>query len=291
MTRIQLQAAGATSLAAAAALAGATLGTASPDARLTVVDPIKCATPIPPISEQKRVEAELLRGGEPDAITTFNVYWHVVNRGSGYANGDLSAAQINAQIAALNNGYSGATGGHNTNFRFVLAGVDHTTNTTWFNAGPDTAAERAMKTALHFGGSRDLNIYSTSGGGYLGWATFPWWYAGDPIDDGVVIAFNSIPGGSAPYNEGDTATHEVGHWLGLYHTFQGGCSNPGDYVADTPAEKNPAFGCPNRDSCKGRNWPGVDPVQNFMDYSDDPCMYKFTSGQSSRMDSMFATYR
>lgn len=210
------------------------------------------------------------------------------------ANGDVSKNLINAQIAVLNNSFSGATGGTTTPFTFNLVSTDRTTNLYWYTMGPGSLAERQAKTALRKGGKNDLNIYTAKpGGGYLGWATFPWDYNSDPSDDGVVVLYSSLPGGGASsYDEGDTATHEVGHWVGLYHTFQGGCSKNNDLVSDTPAERSPAFGCPvGRDSCIGGKNPGRDPIKNFMDYTDDECMYRFSAGQRTRMDGITAQYR
>jgi hypothetical protein len=215
------------------------------------------------------------------------VYFHVINRGTGIANGDIPQSQIDAQISVLNNAYAG------TPFVFQLVGVTRTTNATWYTMSPGSTAEAQAKNALRVGNAGTLNVYSANpGGGLLGWATFPQDYARNPKNDGVVILYASVPGGAAaPYNEGDTGTHEVGHWLGLFHTFQGGCAG-GDQVSDTPAERSAAYGCPTgRDSCTGRRYPGLDPITNFMDYTDDACMFQFSGGQASRMDTAHEQYR
>jgi hypothetical protein len=243
--------------------------------------------------KQNRLAAGALTERSAGSVT-IPVWVHVINTGSGLSNGNVPDSQIQAQIAVLNDSYAGATGGAATPFTFVLSGITRTTNALWYTMAPGSAEERQAKAALRVGGANTLNLYTANpGGGLLGWATFPWSYAGSPSDDGVVVLYSSLPGGSAvPYNEGDTGTHEVGHWLGLYHTFQGGCSKNGDFIGDTAAERSPAYSCPaGRDSCLGRKYPGVDPIENFMDYTDDPCMYLFTAGQSSRMDSMALQYR
>lgn len=223
------------------------------------------------------------------------VYFHILMNSAG-TEGDISDDVVRKQIDVLNEAYAG--GGHRetrtpTPFKFVLADTDRTRNDAWFNMSysPEpTEAERAAKKDLNQGEPSALNLYTANlGNDTLGWARWPWEISAGV--DGIVILYTTLPNGTlSPYNLGDTATHQVGHWLGLFHTFQGGCEDPGDDVDDTAPERSPAGGCQAaRDTCPTQN--GGDPVDNYMDYSDDACMSRFTAGQSARMDAAHLRYR
>jgi len=219
-----------------------------------------------------------------EAGKTFQTVFHVIRNNSG-TQGHVTVQQMRWQIRVLNGAFSG------TGISFNLRGYRYVNNSSWFGMSLGSAAEAAAKSALHVGNATTLNIYTANpAGSILGWAAFPWDYVSDPTDDGVVLLYSTLPGGTAsPFNLGDTGTHEVGHWLGLYHTFQGGCSNPNDFVSDTPAH-NVNFGCPpvGTDTCA---LPGLDPVTNYMNYVDDACMFEFTPGQVTRMMSAITAYR
>ena len=221
---------------------------------------------------------------------TVPVYFHVVTDGT---LGALTDRQISSQIAVLNNTFGGGEGGPDTGFSFTLAGVTRTNSAVWY-ASRSGGAEHEMKKALKQGGDGALNVYSTSAGAYLGWAYLPEiTNTAQAYLDGVVFSWETVPGASDTfenlYDEGETLTHEVGHWLNLEHTFYGQCNRTGDFVADTPPQKSPSAGCPvGKDTCPA---PGADPIHNYMDYSDDDCLTEFTAGQTQRMRDAWLFYR
>ncbi|MBC8123204.1 MAG: zinc metalloprotease [Gemmatimonadaceae bacterium] len=248
----------------------------------------RCGVRDPGPSEVARIQQSVeqwlrTRNTTQTVVKTIPVAFHIITNGSA---GSISDETLQTQLQVLNDANVG------TGFSFFISSVDRTDNAFWFGMTPGSTAEREAKTALVKSPTTTLNFYTANpSGGLLGWATFPWNLASAPTNDGVVVLYSSLPGGSAaPYNEGDTGTHEVGHWLGLYHTFQGGCSVTNDQVSDTPAERTSAFGCPvGRDTCPARK--GDDPIINFMDYVDDFCMIEFTAGQADRAQAAVATYR
>ena len=235
-------------------------------------------------------DSPYLGDGTVDVETVFHV---VTAEQPTAADRARTERMIDAQVQVLNDSYSGATGDDaaDTPFRFDLTHTTWTVDAEWATGAPGKT-ERDMKRALHEGGSETLNAYVTDlGGGLLGYAYFPKAYNhGRAYIDGVVVLDESMPGGTAgPYSEGDTLTHEVGHWLMLEHTFAGGCSASGDGVADTPRESGPQFQCPEgADTCDA---PGLDPIHNFMDYTYDDCMHEFTPGQAQRMSDAWVAFR
>ena len=225
----------------------------------------------------------------PGFRASIPVRFHVFTDG---AEGRLSEQDLRRQVSVLNTGFAGREGGFDTGFAFTYAGADYTDNATWFSElNPGTSVERAAKAATHVGDASTLNVWTTDGPTYLGFATFPSWYKRSPQLDGVVLDYKSFVGGAFgdSFSLGKTATHEVGHWLGLLHTFQGGCNANGDYVDDTPAELTPTSGCPaGKNTCSA---PGDDPVHNYMDYSFDSCYDQFTGGQGKRMVDQWTYFR
>jgi hypothetical protein len=207
--------------------------------------------------------------------------------------GSISQTIIDEQMDVLNAAFAGFYGGASSGFSFRLEAVTRTDNAAWYFAGPGTKDEREMKIALHQGGWNALNLYSTTAAAFLGWAYFPGLSESRQYLDGIVVDWESMPGASTRYagrfDLGHTATHEAGHWLHLHHTFNGGCNNWGDYVDDTPSQRFPTSGCPvGQNACAE---PGLDPVHNYMDYSDDPCYNQFTQGQVDRMQDAWLHFR
>ena len=173
-------------------------------------------------------------------IISIPVYFHIIKSDDG-TGGEVSSQQILDQIDKMNLAFQ-------DNFVFTLAGTDTTLNSSWYTTSSGSQSAIAMKTALKVGGIDTLNIYTLNpSNGALGWSTYVVGSTADDVKDGVVVLYSTLPGGSSSaFNKGATAVHEVGHWLGLLHTFEGeNCSGEGDLVADTPQQAAPTQGCPS----------------------------------------------
>lgn len=219
--------------------------------------------------------------------------------------------EIERQIETLNNAFAGTPGllypydcagdlldeqYTHTGIQFELQNIHHRTvcdTNSVNNLQKDSEIEFEMKERYRQGDCSTLNIYITNLSGFLGWASFPSQCNENNMgNDGVMIHRDTLPSGDrVNYNEGDILVHQVGHWLGLYHTFEhqqqltndgDACDEQGDSVHDTPPTLIPTIGCPaQKDTCGSDNLP--DPIHNYMDFSDNCCMYQFTEGQAQRM--------
>jgi len=241
------------------------------------------------LTRHPTVEAAAAAAVSAEPVTV-PVAFHVIRADLTAEGGNVTGRQIRRQIKVLNASYGGSTGGADTGLQFSLLSIDRTTSPSWFKL--NSGKEKKVKAALKVGGPETLNIYSANlGNSLLGWAYLAQDASSVGVLDGVVVHYKSLPGGGwgPDYSGGDTATHEIGHWLDLLHTFQGGCTGGGDLIDDTPAEASAAYECPvGRDTCAA---PGLDPITNFMDYTFDSCMFQFTPDQAVRMQAAWIAYR
>jgi hypothetical protein len=238
-------------------------------------------------------------------LLPINIYYHVIANTTAQAR-TITRAMLTNQTRILNTAYL------NTGFKFSYINTTYTGNPLWANGGrngTDPTDEYALKTMLRIGDYSDLNIYVVSElyNTYeaYGRCEFPVFINSsypekDPFPpivlNGCTLDFSTIPGGPVTkrkVNEGKTAIHEVGHWLGLIHVWGEtvGCSGSDD-VDDTPAQYGPTVmtgdekECPTpRNTCPT---PGPDDNSNYMDYSADFCLTHFTPGQIVRMNRLWS---
>lgn len=244
------------------------------------------------MADLERDYMERTRIAEADLSVTIPVaFIHVVDGDQGH----ITADQRARQIAVMNDAYAFM----GIDFTYDEDEVVVVDDPAYFRMGHGSLRERQCKTENQvIDPTTGLNFYTAQpGGGLLGWATFPVDMEGDPVMDGVVMLHGTLPGGSQePYNLGDTGTHELGHWLGLYHTFQDGCAEPGDEVDDTPAHSGPNFGKPAdadqpHNLCPTAPAGSLCPIHNYMNYVDDDWMHEFTAGQKERVWAQIGMFR
>lgn len=257
------------------------------------------------ITSEKKIQLAVQNLEKTDHNRVIPVVVHVFHTGG---NENISDAQIQSQIDILNEDFgkiSGSNGdgaGVDTKVRFSLAKIDPNGNCTngvvrvYSALTNHKTYERSLLKELSFwDNTKYLNIYIVKSitGSTLGYSSFP---GGPSAEDGAVIRhdyFGKI--GTASATLGRTTTHEIGHWFGLYHTFNNKCGTDlctdGDYVCDTPPVLTANFGCPSINSCSNDIPDVPDLIANYMDYTDDVCKSMFTKGQADRINATLSSIR
>lgn len=269
-----------------------------------------------PLIEQKMHEIEEhtrqfeTAGSSERVVINIPVVFHIVYRNSTQ---NISDAQIQSQLDVLNNDFrklnadaslipSTFTGvAADMEFNFCMAqrtpsgaafnGINRVASTRTTSFGTNDAVKSASSGGTPgWDPNQYLNVWVCEiGNSILGYATFPG--TATSTTDGVVIDFRyfgTTGTATAPFNKGRTATHEVGHWLNLRHIW-GDATCGSDFVNDTPTHNTANYGCPSfphYSTCSGAP---IEMTMNYMDYTDDACMYMFSAGQKARAQALFAT--
>ena len=238
---------------------------------------------------------------------------HVLHNGEPIGTGpNITDAQVLSQVTVMNQDFrnmvgtpgESTAGGVDVEVNFVMAQrtpdgcpTNGINRVNICQDGTDQAAVNSWKAQTIWDRDLYMNMWSSKYvgdlNGILGFAQFPGgpantdgvsaghtFFGSSDYDDGT---FNTAP----PYDKGRTMTHEVGHYLGLFHTFQGGCGGAGDGIADTPAVDAPNYGCPTGHVSCGT----TDMIENYMDYTDDLCMNTYTAGQKAVVQAVLAGSR
>jgi len=255
-----------------------------------------------------------LRTSATDQVYRIPTIIHVIHNGEEKGSGaNISSAQVMSQFDVLNEDFRRLGAGFNEDpngadifVEFVPASLDESGNAL-SDAGIDrvdggkdfwdeSSIENDLKPTTIWDPEKYFNIWVVNFGGdldgVLGYAQFPSMSGltgladdmGEAATDGVVIGyqfFGRTGNVQNPYDLGRTATHEVGHWLGLIHIWGDGDCSVDDYCADTPNADGPNYGCSEHDGCTDDDLP--DMIENYMDYTDDACMNIFTQDQKTRI--------